>query len=442
MGPVYPEDGPPARPPNYCEIHLGGEPEELTAELYTVWSAGFADPEAQINLKVDRDWLVEYLRDFGHEPTGRFPDASPLIDELIHRGLLLEFDPEAGDLEQLLSRHRLYPRALGLGSTVHERELFGIGYGSSRFCAVGPDVYQLWSFALTYPTLWDACAGYASGVDADRPPDEEPLHLTADEVARNVAECLPMLVSTKAAFLDPLNYDLPTVPGPVEFPTDGGRSASPGRTPVIVPVGVPMGWDFWEGDPADRPDQYYQLHLGTRYVDLTMEEFLAWHAAADGFQQHVRHQVTKTTLVEHLRSAEGLPNAEDLVAGMLARGLLVEFDPVQGPLRDLFRAVQLFPLGDAYGNTPQRPDLYGLGVEGEILLSIEPEPYMIRSYGLTCASLWDACTALAEGADEGLPPGETPVGLSPEDVARSVAIVLPAMISAGCAFIDPLNYAL
>lgn len=452
LGPMYAADGPADRAPVHYEVHLGAESMDLDATRYTVWSAAFADADAQLNLKVDRSWLVDYLRDFGDQPVGRIMDANQTIDELLDLGLLLEYDPAAGDeIADLFGRHRLLPRALGLGSTPQLSDMFGMGYDTSRFCEMPIDVYTVWAFGPTVPTLWDACDIFAEGVDSYLPPGDGQVSylspgngqvkLRTPEVVTSIAENLPLLLSTGSAFLDPLNYELPRIPEPVPFPADASSRTVRGRAPVIVPIGLPLGWDYWEGNPEFRPDQAVQVMYGAEYVDLTTEQAIAWKGATEGtMQQFARHEMTRSRLVDRLHRDHDIPDADAVVDSMLEQGQLVEYDPVEGPLEELFRAIQLFPLGRAHGNTATEPRLYGVSGDGDVKVGIQPEPYTIRSYAFTCASLWDACTTLAEGADKDLPPGKPPMDLTPESVARPVAELLPILVAAGSAFIGPLNY--
>lgn len=443
MGPVYAETGPPDRAPLRYEVHLGGDPQELTAEEYTAWKAAFSDPDAHVNLEFDRARLDETLRTVDHAPAGRLADPTTAVNRLLRVGLLLEFDPEAGEgLAEPFGIRRLYPRAHGLGTSDGMPDLYGIGYPGDRFVEIPTGVYNAWNTTLLEPTLWDACeiiAEIATEIGAQQ---EEPVEVPASELAGDVAVQLPLLVSGRAAFLDLLNYELvhdrEASAWPVKSPSVHG-----GRPPVIVPVGLPLGYDHSLGVPEDHPDTFFHVHLGLEYEDLTLEEFVAWGAAFADPVRHGRLEVTRAHLEERLRTAEGddrMAEPGPVVERLLERGLLVEFEPAEGPLEELFRAVQVFPLGDGMGNTAERPDMYHIGVSGESQVSVPPELYAIWSYAMTCGSLWEACVALAEGADEDLAPGEQPMLMAPEALARGMAGALPAMISAGCAFLDPLNY--
>lgn len=439
MGPVYAEEGPPDRPPMRYEVHLGGGPRDLDELEYTVWRAAFADPDAHAGLKVDRARLERYLRDEGHAPAGRISDPEPVVDRLVGQDLLLEFDAD-GDLEDVFGIHRLYPRAPALDSQRDDPMFHDIGF-DEPLCEIPPNVFTAWAFGMTEATLWAACDMVAEIADADLAPGREPMNLSAGEVAKQVALNLPYLLSTKAAFLDLLNYELPRILEPMRFPpsVEHDRDGD-GRSPVIVPVGLRLGYEYFDVDPARFDEEELRVHFGDQLLELPDDEAAAWTAAFADPVRHARNEVTRDWLERKLRSNPAVADPAAVVDRLLEQGLLVEFDPVAGPLEELFGSVQLYPLGDGLGNSPDDPRLYRIGDRGETRLAVPPEVYAIWSYSLTGRTLWSACADLAEGYDEDLQPGEEPAGFTAEEFARDVAAVLPALIASRCAFIDPLNY--
>ncbi|MGH3095091.1 MAG: hypothetical protein ACRDMV_03725 [Streptosporangiales bacterium] len=212
---------------------------------------------------------------------------------------------------------------------------------------------------------------------------------------------------------------------------------------VIVPVGLNMGQDFAAEDPTDHPAAYWQVHFGTQSADLTTDEVKAWGAAFLDPAKHANHEVNRESLESRLReSNDGLADPSPVVSQLLDRGLLAEFDPVDGPLEDLFSRLQLFPLVQGLGNTPENPERYQIGIAGEPVVEVPANVYAIWSYSLTGRSLWHACSDLAEGVDADLAEGEEPLGLTADNVAREVGAALPVLVASGCGFLDPLNYEL
>lgn len=205
MGPEFGPDGPTDRAPRYYEVHLGSVPQNLSETEFAVWAAAFADPPRHARLEVDRASLERYLRD-DDGLAGPIDDPDPLVSSLLDRGLLVEFDPIDGPLRELFSALRLFPQGQGLGSTPDEPARYRIGFGGQPVAEVSGNVYQLWSYSLTFPTLWDACVDMAAAVTRARS-GGEPLDVSAELLAREVAAAIPLLVSAGAAFVDPLNYD-------------------------------------------------------------------------------------------------------------------------------------------------------------------------------------------------------------------------------------------
>lgn len=119
---------------------------------------------------------------------------------------------------------------------------------------------------------------------------------------------------------------------------------------------------------------------------------------------------------------------------------MVELDP-GGALEELFRAVQLNPLGHGLGNTAGDPYTFNVGIGGPYShIGVPVEVYTIWSYSLTGGSLWDACVDFAQGIDENLAPGVEPAHLDPHDIAGLVGGCISGLTTAGCGYLDPLNY--
>ncbi|MEV4757558.1 hypothetical protein AB0J86_20935 [Micromonospora sp. NPDC049559] len=198
MGPRYRYVRPPDPTPECYEIHLGDDLVELTEAEAAVWAASFVDAERHAKLKIDRKALIQYLQTVPRPE----PRAEEIVDDLLSRGLLLEFDPE-GTLEAVFRRYKLLPLGEGLGSTPEEPHLHRIGHAGQAKAAVPIQVYSQWSYAYLHPSLWDACAFYADESE-EAEEGEELLNLTPEEVARDTAMNLPLLISTGCAFLDPI----------------------------------------------------------------------------------------------------------------------------------------------------------------------------------------------------------------------------------------------
>lgn len=207
---------------------------------------------------------------------------------------------------------------------------------------------------------------------------------------------------------------------------------------VIVPVGLNMGPDFADASPAGDTAGSWHVHLGSEAARLTADELRAWGTAFSDVQRHADHTFTREHLEQLLRqSADGDGDPAPIVSGLLDRGLLLEYDPADADWEALFDKVNLFPLVQGMGNSPEEPAAYQLGVGGEPILSVNANVYGIWSYSLTSRSLWSACAGLAAGIDQDLEPGEEPFGYTAAGIAAQVGAAIPLLVATGCAFLDP-----
>ncbi|GAB2963122.1 hypothetical protein GCM10027280_59970 [Micromonospora polyrhachis] len=198
MGPRFRYVRPPDPTPECYEIHLGDDLVELTEAEAAVWAAAFIDAESHAKLAVNRASLIRLL-ETAPKPERR---AAQIVDDLLNRGLLVEFDPDS-NLEPVFRRHKLLPLGQGLGSTPEEPHLHRIGFAGKAAVALPNTVFMQWSFAYLHPNLWEACAYYAD--DSEHVADGgEPLGFTPASVAGEVAQNLPMIIATSCGFLDPL----------------------------------------------------------------------------------------------------------------------------------------------------------------------------------------------------------------------------------------------
>lgn len=196
MGPRYRYVRPPDPTPECYEVHLGDDLVELTDIEAAVWAAAFMDPEQHAKLKVNRNTLIHRL-ETAPKPV---PQAPHLVDDLIARGLLVEFDPD-GDLEPVFRRHKLLPLAQGLGSTPEAPHEHRLGLANQPILSLPAEAYGLWSFSFLHSDLWAACVDFADESD-DEADGLEAMGLTAEAVARDLAVHLPLMIATSTAFLD------------------------------------------------------------------------------------------------------------------------------------------------------------------------------------------------------------------------------------------------
>ncbi|MGW4465838.1 hypothetical protein [Micromonospora sp. NPDC004704] len=198
MGPRYRYVRPPDPTPECYEIHLGDDLVELTETEAAVWAAAFVDAERHAKLAVNRKSLIQLVQT-APKPE---PRAAEVVDDLIARGLLVEFDPE-GNLEPVFRHHKLLPLGQGLGSTAEEPHLHRVGFGNQVAIGLPVDVYGLWAFSHRDPNLWQACVLYSDDSE-NQAEGDDPMNATPQDVAQDVAANLPLMISSGCAFLDPV----------------------------------------------------------------------------------------------------------------------------------------------------------------------------------------------------------------------------------------------
>lgn len=203
---------------------------------------------------------------------------------------------------------------------------------------------------------------------------------------------------------------------------------------VIVPVGFLMGPEFAVDGVPDRSPLHYEVHLGADPQPLRAAEFAAWAAAFADPAAHADLTIDRKTLEEQLRedrrAAGPVADPGTVVSDLLARGLLLEFDPLDDPLEGVFVRLRLCPQAQGLGSTPESPARYRIGIAGEPLVSVDATVYACWSMGHALPSIWATCRWLARS-----------VGGDTEAIARDVAAAVPHLVSAGVAFLDPAEEA-
>ncbi|WP_431877451.1 hypothetical protein [Micromonospora marina] len=199
LGPSYRYVTPPDLTPEYWEVRLGNDSEELTDEEFQVWGRAFLDPERHARLEVNRETLQRDVIAAGNGPA----NPGPVIERLLDRGLLIEFDPDS-ELEKPFRRIKLQPLAEGMGNTPEEPDRRHIGHNGVSLLKVTSAVYGIWAFSSTEASLWEACVGLDEDNQRDLQTGMDLERLTAAEASRQVAITIPVLVASGCAFLDPV----------------------------------------------------------------------------------------------------------------------------------------------------------------------------------------------------------------------------------------------
>lgn len=194
LGPFHGGDTPDGQP-MYWHLDIGGYTEQLTALETIVWVTAASDPQKHAEGKATKEALRTSLRTRSDMPIA-VPD--PVIDDLLSRRALVEFDPSGDDIETFGTQHRLLPHGTGLGNTDDTPNEFRIGTSGQPRVSVDGDIYTLWANTHRYPNLWESCAAFAK--DAF----DEGLQPDTTSVLQALAANIPVLVASEVAVLDPI----------------------------------------------------------------------------------------------------------------------------------------------------------------------------------------------------------------------------------------------
>ncbi|MQA03531.1 MAG: hypothetical protein GEV07_12700 [Streptosporangiales bacterium] len=201
LGEYFRVDGQHSSSPEFWHVSVGGYAEQLNADEVKVWASAMVEPERQAKLEGTRELLLDTVR---KATKGVISRPGKIVDELIERGLLIEFDPVEGDVETIARKHRLFPLGVGMGNSGDDPLMYRIAVGSEPRIGVNGDVYALWSNSLYYLNLWQSCQQFAKEMNQYVTPGGDMEELDAESVMRELAVNIPLLVSAECAFLDPV----------------------------------------------------------------------------------------------------------------------------------------------------------------------------------------------------------------------------------------------
>lgn len=188
LGPFYDDKG---ELESY-ELHLGPRTASLDEDDMGVWACAHDEPEAQGELTFGRAELREAVRD----ATEGFPDeeTDAAIERLLEAGALIELDPE-GPIEDVLRAHRFIPNGHAFGNRPDHPDECGIGPADEPVVSMSGWVYSLWARSYLDGSIWHAAETFADDL-----PD-----VTAEDVAREFLEAVPVIISVDCGYLEPLD---------------------------------------------------------------------------------------------------------------------------------------------------------------------------------------------------------------------------------------------
>ncbi|GAA1698548.1 hypothetical protein GCM10009765_54960 [Fodinicola feengrottensis] len=196
---------------------------------------------------------------------------------------------------------------------------------------------------------------------------------------------------------------------------------------IIVPVGFDNGPRF--GPDGGTEPHYYEVTVGSQSAGLPRDAYQVWSTAHVDVQAHARLQFTRRRLIELCEALVG-PAAGTVVERMLADGLLAEFEPGSRTALELLRNYNLHPSAQGMGNSAERPEVFRIGRDGNVLLEVVPDVYSFWCGAFTGSSLWEEVLRY----EKELPP-DAP--LNAEELGHVLSAAVPMIVSSRCGFLEP-----
>ena len=190
---TYHDDGDPDG--GHHEIRLGGRIHDLTAPELAAWM--FAHGQARES-DDDTPWTTRELLRFMAEQ--QVPKPAPLVDSLLHRGLLVEVTEDSDGMVAFAGTHRVVPILHGLGNSPEEPWLYSIGMLGRERIQVSRLVFDVWAWGHLDDNLWRACELIAELEAANGDPD--PSATKPAGVLAGFLSTLHGLLGAQAAFIE------------------------------------------------------------------------------------------------------------------------------------------------------------------------------------------------------------------------------------------------
>lgn len=188
-------------------------------------------------------------------------------------------------------------------------------------------------------------------------------------------------------------------------------------TPVLIPIGVPLGHWYREGLDLNDPEAPIMAQrFGNKWLALPVSTYTVWDSTFD--------QNTRDELIG-LATSRGVSDAHDRLNALLDDGGIVNLNGDFQYVKDLMGYYRLIPAGVGLGNSESDPTRYEIGLPGEPRFAVNPVTYSVWAVSNSEPSLLKACEVVAEDTEESL-----------ESVVTLVAYALPTMLKARVAFMD------
>ncbi|MGH3657925.1 MAG: hypothetical protein ACRDUA_14815 [Micromonosporaceae bacterium] len=205
---------------------------------------------------------------------------------------------------------------------------------------------------------------------------------------------------------------------------------TPDDEPLILPVGHYAGAFH---HTVGSPGHHHNVMIGAQVLRLDDERFAVW-LLARGLPDKITTTRWTRRMVEREAVAAGVTDVPQVLAGLMADGLLVETIPGTEHSLDFAESYRLIPLLLGLGNSADEPWLHGIGFFNQPRLAVTSEVYSLWEWSHLDPDLWAACRAHAQTSQRaGLTDPEQVV---PERILTGFLGALHPLLTAGAAYLD------
>ncbi|MGH3715911.1 MAG: hypothetical protein ACRDT4_20990 [Micromonosporaceae bacterium] len=205
---------------------------------------------------------------------------------------------------------------------------------------------------------------------------------------------------------------------------------APGGEPLIFPIGHYTGAFY---PTVGSQERHHNVMLGAQVLRLTDEQLTVW-LLARGLPDQIDDRPWTRTALEAAARQAGVLDVPQIIAGLVADGLLAETIVGSEHSVDFAESYRLVPLMLGLGNTAEEPWLHGIGFFDQPVLKVASEVYSMWEWAHVDNNLWAACHAHADTATRA---GATdPEETVPEKILTGFLGTMHPLLTASAAYLD------
>ncbi|MGH8794220.1 MAG: hypothetical protein ACRDXX_16435 [Stackebrandtia sp.] len=191
LGACYAQTDPPAETPEFFEVHLGANVEQLSDLEWAAYRGAYGQPDQHADHLVDRDWVIKALSN--DVSASR---VSAAIDELLGRGLLVEANLRGNTALDVVAGYRLVPTGVGIGNSPEDPNLRWIGQQGEEMIGIPQLSFLVWAFSYRMSSMWECCVNFSASPEAVD-------GASAEDMAMQISDSLPLIISMELGYLEP-----------------------------------------------------------------------------------------------------------------------------------------------------------------------------------------------------------------------------------------------